>query len=114
MEPIPLYMLKMSISHAQRTGVDAYGKPAYGAATTVSRVYAEPAASAVLGSLGDKQRYDLTVFYDAKNSSPAARAFAELDKVVFSGKTYVVRSVLDTYDPYSGELAFREVRLVGA
>jgi hypothetical protein len=114
MEPMPLYMLKMSVTHAENTGSNSFGNPTWAAPVSVSKVYLEPARAAEQGSLGEKDRYDMVMLYDSFHSLPARRIFKQLDKIVYEGITYTVRRATPTPNPFTGFVSFWEVRLVGA
>lgn len=116
MEPTPSYMLKMTASHEQHVpGVtDGFGNPTYSAAVTLTTVSIELKRRAEPGAYGDQAKFDATLLYDCRNSRPAGRSFAELDRVTFEGGTYAVRYVDETRDPFTGALVFLEVRLAGA
>ena len=112
MKQIPAEILKNKATLYPYSGQDNYGVPTYGNEVELENIYIEPVTSAFVQSLGESERYELTLFYDAVNSKPSVR-FTNLDKIVYDGKEYGVRLVADFFNPYDNRLHHSEVRLYG-
>ena len=112
MKQIPLEILKNKAIFYQYAGQDNYGVPTYNDEVGLKNIYIEPVTSAFVQSLGEGERYELTLYYDAVNSKPSVR-FTNLDKIIYNGKEYGVRMVADYFNPYDSRLHHSEVRLYG-
>ena len=107
MRPIPRAILTHSISHAARVSVDQYNKPTYATpATVVNYVRCEPVKASALKALGDMKDDKLTVYYDCANSSPAGIVFKELDRIIFGGVYYTIRTIVD-FSPHHVEIMLK-------
>lgn len=112
MKQIPLEILKNKATLFPYTGQDDYGNAQHGKEVELQNIYIEPVTSAFVQSLGEGERYELTLYYDAVNSTPSVK-FSSLDKIVYDGKEYGVRMVADYFNPYDSRLHHSEVRLYG-
>ena len=112
MKQIPLEILKNKATLFPYTGQDDYGNAQHGTEVELENIYIEPVSSTVMQALGEYERYELTLYYDAVNSKPSVR-FTNLDKIIYNGKEYGVRMVADYFNPYDSRLHHSEVRLYG-
>ena len=112
MKQIPLEILKNKAKLFPYTGQDDYGNAQHGKEVELQNIYIEPVTSAFVQSLGEGERYELTLYYDAVNSKPSVK-FSSLDKIVYDGKEYGVRMVAKFFNPFTNKLHHSEVRLYG-
>lgn len=112
MKQIPAEILKDKAMFYQYAGQDDYGNAQHGTEVELENIYVEPVSSTVMQALGEYERYELTLYYDAVNSKPSVR-FTNLDKIIYNGKEYGVRMVADYFNPYDSRLHHSEVRLYG-
>jgi len=112
MKQIPAEILKDKAIFYQYAGQDNYGVPTYNDEVELKNIYIEPVTSAFVQSLGEGERYELTLYYDAVNSTPSVK-FSSLDKIVYDGKEYGVRMVAKFFNPFTNKLHHSEVRLYG-
>ena len=112
MKQIPEAILQDSATYYPYAGQDNYGVQTYGDEVELKNIYVEPVTSAFVQSLGEGERYELTLYYDAVNSTPRVK-FSSLDKIVYDGKEYGVRMVAKFFNPFTNKLHHAEVRLYG-
>ena len=112
MKQIPAEILKNKATLYPYAGQDDYGNAQHGQEVELENIYVEPVSSTVMQALGEYERYELTLYYDAVNSKPSVR-FTNLDKIVYDGKEYGVRLVADFFSPFTNKLHHSEVRLYG-
>ena len=112
MKQIPKAILQDSATYFQYAGQDNYGVPTYSDAIELKNIYIEPVTSALVQSLGEDERYELALYYDAVNSTPSVK-FSSLDKIIYDGKEYGVRMVAKFFNPFTNKLHHSEVRLYG-
>ena len=112
MKQIPAEILKNKATLFPYIGQDDYGNAQHGQEVELENIYVEPVSSTVMQALGEYERYELTLYYDAVNSKPSVR-FTNLDKIIYEGKEYGVRLVADYFNPFTNKLHHSEVRLYG-
>lgn len=113
MKSIPLWLLNLSATYAPPASENAYGQPVPGTAVTLTSIYLEATLAANVGNLGEQVTDDMTLYFDCENSKPAGQTFVNGGTVVYSGVTYLVRSVRPLADPMTGTLHHLEIGLVG-
>lgn len=113
MRQIPAWLLNDTATYAAPTGEDAYGNPTNGTPVTLTAIYVEVTQTREVGTLGEQDRDDLVVFFDAENSKPLGQTFANGGKVVWNGATYLTRNVKPYKNPLTNAMHHWEVGLVG-
>lgn len=113
MPPIPRKVLTMTASYQPAGVEDGYGTPTYGTAVTLGNIYVRPTRNIYAQTLGDDKRYDMVLYFDARNSTPAGQSFAAKDLVTFDGVAYNVRKADPFYDPMTAKVHHWEVQLAG-
>jgi hypothetical protein len=95
MRQIPRRILNQSVDYYKRKSLDEYGNVTYETAQTINFVRLEPVKQSTLKALGEMKDDKLLMFYDYVNSSPNNIVFSELDKVVYSGRSFIIRTIAD-------------------
>lgn len=100
---IPREMLRHSVTFEALTAADADGNGTFATAVTISFVWCEPVKDWLRSNVGEMKDDKLTLFYDCVNSSPAAIAFKQGDRVTFGSDKYLVRTIKD-FSPHHLEV----------
>lgn len=113
MRQIPAHLLNMTAVYTPPASENEYGQPVDGTPVNLSSVYVEYTNAVNTGDLGEQNRDDAILFFDAVNSVPQGQAFVTSGKITALGGTLRIRIAKPFYDPMSNTLHHWELSLVG-